>query len=372
MKLSWKKKIIDKYIFKQVLYPYIFGIFLVSAILVSTILYEAADFIILYDMPIKDVIRLLFYMFPEVIVTTFPIAVLFATIYGLGNLNRNNEFTALRMGGISLYRLVVPLVVLGIFISGLTFFINEEVVPAANQSAENIISIFRTGEPKTSIQEDVIFEGPDNRIIFVGRFDEQESKLENIIIYILSPNGQGYPQITTAKKAAIVDSKLYLKNVIIQNYDEDGKLLASSSREEKSIELEHDIKGFLGEQRSPREMSRSEIKELIEIFARSGHSYTEYLVDYHLKLAIAFIPLIFILIGTPLSLLETDSKAKGVVFTVIIVLFYYTLQSLCRSLGNNNILSPLVAAWFPNVIFLLTGIILICWRSNRFRFIWKS
>src|SRR6056297_3950103 len=136
-----KKRItlLDKYNIKVITFPFLTSVIIITIILLGNYLFQLTDLIIVKDVPIYLVLKLLFYNLPDIIVRTFPIAILFSTMTGIGRLNRENEITAFRMGGISLYRLIVPVLIVGILISGLTYVLNEEVVPWANHKAKNII-----------------------------------------------------------------------------------------------------------------------------------------------------------------------------------------------------------------------------------------
>src|SRR6056297_3052083 len=126
--LKNKVKLMDKYIIKEVSFPFVLGVFIITVILIGNYFFQLTDLIIVKKVPVSLVLQLLAYKIPSVIVETFPIAVLFATMTGIGRLNRENEITAFRMGGVSIFRLIIPLLLLGIIISGFTLILNEEVV----------------------------------------------------------------------------------------------------------------------------------------------------------------------------------------------------------------------------------------------------
>lgn len=346
------------------------GIAVITVIMLSNFLFQLTDLIIVKDIPVSLVLELLFYQLPEIIVQTFPIAVLFATMTGMGRLKRENEFTALRMGGISLYRLILPLVITGIIISGVTYLLNEEVVPWSNHRAKNIIRRTILKEAMPSVRENVFFEGPQGRLFYVDNYNEDSSVLKNIVIYNFPQQGK-FPEIITAARGEIEENKWYLKEGIIHKYDESGHLTLETQFKNMEIELAGDTDRFFGEQRTPSEMSREELKRQIDLFKNSGISVHSLLVDYHLKIAMPLAALIFILIGTPLSLTGPDNRGLNIVLTIIIIFLYYLIQSVSRSFGRNGFLPPLLAAWAPNLIFVVIGLILLIWRESWSNFMQK-
>ncbi len=359
----WQKRLIDIYIIKEVLHPFLVGVAIITIILLSGFLYQLTDFIIIKKVPISLVINLLLYKLPDFIVQTFPISILFATLSGMGRLNRENEFTALRMGGVSLYRLILPLIFWGFFVSALTFFINEEVVPWSNHQAQNIIRRSILKQTMPDIKEDIFFKGPAGRLFYVKAFDEQSNRLEKVVIYNF-PEENGFPEIITASGGEIVDNKWILQGVIYHKYTGDGSLTLDLQVAEHEYEVITETDRFFGQQWTTAEMDRKRLKRDIDLFASSGLNVDSLLVDYHLKLSMPLAALIFILIGTPLSLSRKDSRSASIIFTIIVIFLYYLVVSLAQSFGKNGGISPLLAAWIPNLLFALMGIILLIWRET--------
>ncbi len=361
----WKKKIVDLYILKEITYPFLIGIIIIGIIMLSNYLFQLTDLIIVKKVPFALVLKLLFYYLPEIIVRTFPMAILFATITGMGRLSRENEFTALRMGGVSLFRLILPLVILGIIISGVTFVLNENVVPWSSHQARNIIRKTILKESMPDVKENVFFKGPKGRVFYVENYNEDSAKLSKIMIYNRNKNKKDeFPPVITAGEGEIEENKWILNQGIIHEYDQDGHLSIESKFDHMEIEIAKESSQFFGEQRTTSEMSRKELHKEIKLFKKSGIDVSSLYVDYHLKLAKPMAALLFILIGTPLSLNQKDSRIASMLMTISIIFLYYLMLSISRSFGRNGRLPPLLAAWLPNILFAVVGVILILWREK--------
>ncbi|MFW6021985.1 MAG: LptF/LptG family permease [Halanaerobiaceae bacterium] len=364
----WKKRIVDIYIIKEILMPYIAGILIITIIGMSNILFEFSDFFINQGVPLDVVSKLLLFQLPDIMVQTFPIAILFATIYGMSRLKRENEFTSLRLGGISLYRLILPLVIVGVLISVMTFYINEKVVPWSNHEARNIYRYYILKQPMPEVQDNVFFKGPEGRLFFVNSFDEKNNVLEKVVVYN-QPDERDYPEIITAQTGVVLDTRWRLEGGIIHRYTDEGKLHQALIFDQMEYEIVDEVTNFYGEQRTSAEMNRAKLRENIELFRNSGlgNSINSLLIDYHIKLSMPMAALIFILIGTPLSLSSKDSRASSIIITIVIIFLYYLFSSITKSFGKNGTLPPVLAAWLPNIIFGLVGVILMIWREN-----WKN
>ena len=366
-------KLLDKYIIKEIAFPFLASVIIITIILLGNYLFQLTDLIIVKDVPIPLVLKLLLYNLPDIIVRTFPIAILFSTMTGIGRLNRENEITAFRMGGISLYRLIIPVLILGILISGLTFIFNEEVVPWSNHRAKNIIrnTILKESMPNT--QEEVFFRGPKGRLFYVKEYNEEEETLNNIIIYNIKNSNQEekFPEVITANKGIIKENVWVLENGLIHEYNEQGNIILESQFDQMEFQITEEMREVYGNQKTTDEMSREELAKNIKLFKQSGISVNSLLVDYHLKLAQPLVAFIFVLIAVPLSLTNKKSRAVNITFTIIIIFGYYLLQSVCRSLGRNEILPPLLAAWLPNIIFLLLGLLILFLQESFEKFLYK-
>ncbi len=360
-----KPLIVDKYIFKEIARPYLAGVLVIGIVMLSNFLYEVADLIIMQEAPVGEVARLLLYQMPEIFVQSFPMAVLFAVMAGLGRLTRENEFFAIRMGGFSIYRLVVPLIIFGLLVTAGTYVINEQVVPWSNHQARNIIRRLALQDVMPQVRENVFFEGPDDKVFYVDSYNESDLTLESVVIFDQA-RGNGFPEVITAQKGEVMGSDWLLTDGHFHSYTSEGRLEMASDFREMRIELEDDIERFLARQRTPAEMSRQELRQEIQLFQRSGIDVTRLLVDYHMKLALPFTAFIFILVGTPLSLGNRESRALSLALTVIIIFTYYVLVSFSRSLGRAGAFPPLVAAWLPNGFFLVLGVMLIIWQNQLF------
>jgi lipopolysaccharide export system permease protein len=150
-------RILDKYILKELLGPFVFGICAFSSILVGTgTLFRIAQYITKYGASLTSVAKLFVYSLPAIIVVTFPMSMLLAALLAFSRLSSTSEITAMKSGGISFYRLAAPVVVAAFLVSLFAIGFNEFLVPAANSAYSRIIyyEIERNTKPKS--QEHVV------------------------------------------------------------------------------------------------------------------------------------------------------------------------------------------------------------------------
>lgn len=357
-------KIFDTYFTREFMGPFLFCVFGFTIVLLSGLLFQLTDLIFVNEVAVFTVAKMLLYRIPATAVMTLPIATLFATLLAIGRLVQDNEMTVLRGSGVAFPRLITPILLLGLLISGLSFWASEVIVPAANHKFENILRqiIFSDGVPV--VQENVFFHGGDERYFYIGEVLTKTNELKKILIYELSD--AKFPNLISAKTGMFQDHTWVLQDGVYQELDGEGFVEFESRFQSMEIVTEQEGEIYLGNQRTVDEMNRKELGEHIERFQRGGLKVRAFVVDYHLKLSLPMASFVFALFAAPLALLGRGGRSFGVIVSLVILLFYYVAVSVSRSLGINEVLSPVMAAWSVNGLFAVSGFVILA-RADRLR-----
>ncbi|HHY18801.1 MAG TPA: YjgP/YjgQ family permease [Firmicutes bacterium] len=358
-----RNTIFKRYIIKEFSVPFFMGIAGMTVILMSDLLFELMDYLVSRRTPLSVILKLIWYKLPEIILLTLPVAVLLAVFMSLGRLVKDSEMTVMRTAGISFLSLVSPLIVLGVVISGIAFLLGDYIVPQANSEFEQIIRKVIFEENLPQIEEDVFFKGTGNYYFYVRYVDRTQGIMRDVLVY--ETNYTGLPQLISAKEASYEQKTLILRDGISRDFDQSGFVTSEIKFDEVSINIGQDLNTIFGVQKSTSEMTRKELAEQIAIFSRSGANVNELIVDYHRKLSIPLVSLVFVLLGAPLSVrFGKGGTFLGVGLAIGIALVYYVLSAFCRTLGGEGILHPFLGAWLPTFIFLVAGICLF-WDVER-------
>lgn len=357
-------RIFDRYLAQEFLGPFLFCVFGFTVVLLSGLLFQLTDLIFVNEVAVFTVAKMLLYRIPATAVMTLPIATLFATLLAVGRLVQDSEMTVMRGSGVSFPRLILPILVLGILISAGTYLASEYIVPQANHKFENILRqiIFSEGIPV--VEENVFFHGGDDRYFYIGEVQTKTNELRNILVYQLGTSQ--FPSIVSAKTGMFQKNVWVLFDGVTQELDDDGFVQFETRFQRMEIVTEQEGEIFLGNQRTVDEMSRKELGEYIERFQRGGLKVRSFVVDYHMKLSLPMASFVFALFGAPLALRGKGGRSFGIVVSLIILLFYYVAISVSRSLGINEVFTPLMAAWLVNVLFAVAGFALLV-RADRLR-----
>ena len=355
-------KLLDRYVIKELLTPFVFGIFAFTFILTgSTILPTLIGETIKYGIPIHHFAQLFLLKLPYIFSLSFPMSMLLATILAFGRLGNDLEILAFRAGGVSIFRLVIPVILTGLLVSILTIWFNESIVPKASFHAENLFRSYRDSDKPTVKQNVNLTEykqGLPSRIINVSEIDKGILKNVTIAEYetgklarlIRSETGKLIPtggwefydgvmhnfNLNDPKKVTVIEFKKEHINIQLRSVD--------LSKRKKKVE----------------EMTRAELRDRIERKLATGDDALKDLMDYHMKLSIAFASLIYSILGASVGLRpHRSSSGLGLGISLFIIFIYIILLSIGMGLGLSGSFPPLLAAWIPNVIIGGAGLLLL-------------
>jgi len=351
-------RILDRYIVSEVLSFVALTASALTIMLIVRTLFELTDMLINERVAWLYVVKLLLYRLPAYLVLTLPMSLLASSELAIGRLSADSEITAMKAGGVSFRRIIIPFLIAALVVSILSFLINDYVVPEANHLSQDIIREIVQKKGPSYIRRNVFFRGTENRYFYVNQFDEKNMIMRDIIVYEL--NGEGSLRTITAKEGMWIADTWKLEKGTIYNYHEGEESAYGISFATLDIILEEDFQKFFKNQRTPQEMSSKKLRQQIDILQQAGADTESFEVDLYMKYSVPFSGLIFVLLGVPLGLrVKRGSKATGIIISIVLVFIYYISVSTIRSFGRGGVIIPVLAAWLPNIIFAILGTILI-------------
>lgn len=357
-------KLLDRYVLREMAGPFLVGVVGFILVLTVDLLFTMADLIINKGVPALAVLRLLVYKLPALLVMTFPVSTLFGTAMALGRFSKDNELTALRTSGVSLYRVAAPILALGLCISVVSYVTNERIVPYANHVSSTIIREVLYRQPLPEVKDNVFFKDPQNRYYYARHVDLKNKRIDNIMVYELT--NEKYPRVITADTAAFNGKLWSLSNGVVHKYDEKGYLNYEAAFSEMKLNISEDILNFT-RQKDIMDMDRQELSNMIGVLGKGGGDTRSLRTELYLRFAIPFTCFVFALVGIPFSLTSPRSgQTWGLIVTIVFMFTFYVFASVFRSLGRGGLLPPEAAAFTPQVSFTLIGLGLL-WFEGKFR-----
>lgn len=353
-----KLRILDKYVLRELLYPFVFGIAAFSSIFIaSTMLYRITQYITKYGASYDSVARLFMYNLPEIINYTFPMSMLLAALMAFGKLSGSSEIIAMKSGGVSYYRIVAPVIVVGFIVSMFSMVWAEKVVPQCKAKASYILSVEIRHNTKPTVKEHILlktFSGSNQSITYASTFDEKKGVMNGVTIEEFE-NGQ-ISRVQTAKQAYWENGTWRMVDGNIFDMNPTKGVLSKAHFTEQNLPLDLSPRQISWEQKEPEEMSIAELKESIRVLEKQKTSAARQWCEMFMRINIPLASLFFAVIGACLGTQkQRTSSSIGLGISIIVIFIYYAVMTLTTGLGKGGVLPPLLACMIPNLLCAVIG-----------------
>ncbi len=290
-----------------------------------------------------------------------PIGWLLAILIVLGLMNKKNEILALKSCGVSIYILLKPLLVLGIIVACILFFLSDSLVPISSRKSNQIwVEEVRGKKATLTATEQNIWIDGHGRITHIGFFDPRQKSIKEITIYFFDENFRLIRRLD-AIEGSYSSKGWSLKKIMDQRLKPNSDDYIVSHAAIKLINLDFSVDDLVRVAVKSEELSYTSLKEYIRKEESKGHDATAYRVDLHAKVAMPFVCVIMSILGVGIALRSNiaDGVTVGVAYGIGLSFLYWISMSFCMSLGYGGMLPPLLAAWIANFIFFILGGVLL-------------
>ncbi len=352
-------KLIDKYIYKEMILPVIFGTSLFTFIFLIDLLVEMMENILVKSIPALEVIEMISYYFPPILVQTIPMGVLLGVMLTYGGLSNNSEIIAIESIGIGIKRFLMPAFTLGLLVTGFVFFLEEKVVPDSYDKLVLITRKIAYKKPSLKIEEKIFIENIGDYSIYVNSMSEDGNSAENLIVF-KKETDSAYPQVIVANKAKWENSNMILENANFYKINDKGEKELAGSFDRQIIPINSFFGNFnMGGKKKRSMMGISELKAEIADKKEKKMEYLQDEIEYHQKIAVPFSAMILAFLGVMLAV-KNKRSGKGVSFGIsLVIIFCYIMAiNFGKLLANNRKIIPLMAMWYPNLLLIITSLIL--------------
>jgi LPS export ABC transporter permease LptF/LPS export ABC transporter permease LptG len=302
----------------------------------------------------------LFWSTPEFLSYVLALAVLLSALVTVGLLTKNSELIVMRACGISIYRTALPMVAFALGASAFLFGMEERVMATANQRADRLKHVIRTGSPQTF---DVLnrrwIVGNDGTVYHYQYYDPNNRELHSLMVF-------GFDQRSHALKSRMFVQKATYdpdretsgevpKWMVSTGWKRefDPKTQVSSFDKLDHVGARFEAADyFVTEAREPELMNFGQLRRYITELKASGYNVLDHEVGLHRKIAFPFVTLVMTLIAVPFAVTTGRRGAMyGIGVGIVLALVYWTMISIFAAFGQGGLIDPMLAAWAPNLIF---------------------
>jgi len=353
--------IIDRYIIRK--YASVFLLVFMSLLCVFIIItfFESIDNVYEHGKSLNLFYEFIWFKMPEFILYILPVAALSSALLCLGILTKFNEITAMKTSGMSVYRIIVPVLVLSLIISFFSFYIQENVLPFSSKKAETTWNKINDISPPNYNRLDRrwVAGKKGDRLYYYRYFDQDKALFKNMTMLDIDMTTWVLVRRIYAEKAEISGNKLILYDLWERRFEQ-NRPASFDRKESMSLTLDEEKSHFVKGVKKASQMHFGELREYIAKLKESHFETTRFRVDLHYKVSFPLACLVVVLLGIPFAfIMGKRGTLVGIGLSFVIAIVYWGAIGIFKSLGYAGYLSPFLGAWGPNLVFGLIGLYLI-------------
>jgi LPS export ABC transporter permease LptG/LPS export ABC transporter permease LptF len=360
--------ILDEYVIREFLKTFVLVLVTFVMLMLLFTFFELLGDIIRNRTALITVGAYLANLTPSMIYTIAPLSVLIAVLVVFGGLNRSNELTAMKATGISVYRIVLPILAISSILAVALFSFDELYVPHANRRQEALRSIIK-GRPAQTYErpeQKWMFglekQGVPSHIFYYQFFDPDKDSFANISVFEFQPGSFALARRLFATSAHWEPN---LHTWVFENGWQrefaGDEVKSYSTFQVATLDQVHEPpQYFKKETRQSSEMSFAELSRYITGLRQSGFDTMRLRVQLNHKLAYPLITLVMAMLAVPFALsMGRSGSLAGIAVAIGVAIVYWVVAGTFEAMGDVNMLPALLAAWSPDLLFGLAGTYLL-------------
>ncbi len=372
---------LDRYILRQIIFTLIFTIIALCVIFIVVNLMETLDKFIDNNVSLEIIIKYYIIYLPEILKILTPVSVLIACLLITGKLSNNNELTAMRSGGMSLYRIIIPMSLIGIILSFGQYIFNGWIVPAANEEKARLEHIYLNKHSGDDFITNIAFRSSPERNVLIQYYDANNKTAQRVIIedyiYTFKENkvGAENSNITNKKNKSIpylksrIEAKQLVWNSENHSWDavngiiktiENDETIKLEKFDKMPIDININYKQLAKMNKKTDQLTFTEMQDYITLLKTGGKDIRQMEIDYRSEQALPLANFIVILFAMPFaSVKKRGGLAVQIAAAMVIAFSYLICFQLSKPIGLSIDISPFLVGWSSNILFFILGIITI-------------
>ena len=368
--------LLDEYVLRAYAANFILSLVSFALLFLIFTFFELIGDIVRNGIALLTVGDYLFNLIPYIVSTVTPLCSLLAVLITFGSLNRNSELTAMKATGISLYRVVTPILVLAALLSVALFAFNESYLPDANRRQEALRAEIKGKPAQTFLRPDRKWISGQSgqqappaqdasaaatapaRIFYYQAFDPDRKVFANLTVFEFDPNSFTLVRRIFASNVHWDDAAnrwLFLNgwqrafaNQTVASYKPFSVASFPEIHEQPSY--------FTKEDKQSQEMNYNELTAYIADLSQSGFDTIRLRVQLDRKFADPAVTLVMALLAVPFALsMGRSGGLAGIATAIAVAISYWVIAGTFNAMGETNTLPPLLAAWSPDLLFAIAG-----------------
>lgn len=349
--------ILERYLLRE--YLKIFFLALSALVIVYLLVdfFEKIRKFVEYGAGALPVLAFFSFKLPRIIFEVTPLALLIATVLVLSSFSRTHEITAIKASGVSLIRVMTPLLGTGLAVGLVLLMANQSLIAKATLQAKRIKQIQIEKKPQAGYfkQQRVWLRLDSRTFLNVQLIEPSQEIMYGVSFYRLTPDFS-LQETMEAKELRYENGQWLMVNGVRRTFEPD-LTIHTEVFEKRPMALNRKPEDFQNIMLREDEMTYQELEQYQERLSREGFNARRYQVELSSRVALPFVSLIMVLVGIPSGLRggPRTGLAKGIGLCLVIAVAYWFVLSLSISLGRGGALPPVLSAWLANMTFAAIG-----------------
>jgi lipopolysaccharide export system permease protein len=356
-------RLLNTYLINQVLAPFYASLIILTSILFLSRLIPILDIILGYNIGLVDFFRLYAYFTPQLMLFALPMSGMMGVILGTTALNNENELMVLKTSGISLYRMLPPIILVALSAALLTGLFSIYLLPAGKKAKVELAFQLVKEKIERSIPEKRFSESLGDIVLYADSIDQKTRAWKGV--YISDMKDPRHP-ITIISESGIISAdstrgtlSISLQNGVLNRTSADAVQTINFKGYDMNLPLETPTSNPLAKV-DETTMLQSELLEEADRKGRNSREAATYLIEFHKRLALPVSCFILTLLGFPLGFLSGPRhKTIGIPLGLAIFVLYYVLFTGSKIISESMLLPAGIAIWLPNLLFLILTMLFI-------------
>jgi lipopolysaccharide export system permease protein len=361
-------KTLYKYIFNEIWPTFLTSLLVFIFIVLAARMVTISEWVINHGVSPLLVIQMILFLLPNIILFALPAASLMAVFIAFLRLSSDNEILAMKVSGISLYKMMPPVLLASLIAGLIAVFIGVYGAPWGNRTFKDLIVKIAQSNAALGIKERVFSEPFTNITFYVNSFSSKEGTMKDV--FLVDRRDPSNTNTIVAREGRVL---LHPKSRTITIHFTGGTIFMVGKKFDAvrttefetydlNIGLDDIMSNLSSRKKAPKEMSIKELANNLKATPKGEMKYNEMIIELMEKFSIPLAVVLMGLIGMPLGAqIKTRSRFHGIVISLVIFFVYYLSLAGVRSIGETGAISPLLGSWLPDLLLL----ILCCYLINR-------
>ena len=354
--------IANRYILRDMLGPFSINMLVFTFLFLMTQMVEITNWIVNYNLDVLDVLTIIFFTLPWFLMFIIPMSTMMAILLTFLRLSGDNEIVALKSCGISIYRLLPPVLLFAAFGCLLTGFITLYAVPQSRAYMQEMALRLAASNVDIGLKERTFNSAFKKVMLYVSKIDTQNKKLIDIFIEdkrqadivstVVAPEGKLFSE----PEKFTFHLVLYNGTIHQTNLRERSASSIEFDTYKLSLDLSKEMDDLEGREKHREEMSIAELRQYVKESPEKDEDYYKARIVLQRRFAIPVACLTMGLLAFPLGIQSKTSKRSfGLILCLFFFLLYYLLLTAGYAFGEDGTLAPEIGMWLPNCTILSMG-----------------